>query len=771
MSGQVTRRLRVYGIVQGVGFRPTVSRHAARFGITGSVCNKGPYVEILAQGAPRAVSAFAAAVENEPPRRAVILKLDNKKMNDAPDYQAFDIIESGKTAGEIYISPDIAICDDCAAELADPANRRYRHPFINCTCCGPRLTILDALPYDRERTSMAAFPMCDTCKTEYHDPESRRYDAQPVCCNDCGPSVYVIGQDLKDRSAITAARRVIAGGGVVAVKGIGGFHLCCDATNQAAVMRLRRHKHRPTKPFAVMARDEAAADRECVIGSVQRAVLTGHQKPIALLPKKASGRAADAVAPGAKALGLMLPYAPIQLLLFTYDDDVPVPDLLVMTSGNVSGAPICRDDAEAVQELGNLCDLILSNDRPIRTRVDDSLMDFLEDAPYMVRRSRGYAPLPVMCSQPLTHQVLAVGGELKNTFCIGKGPLFYPSAYVGDLADVRTVAALRESMDRMTALLEAVPEAVACDLHPRYESSRVAAGLGLPVVAVQHHHAHIAACLAENDAFGPVIGLAFDGTGYGPDHTIWGGEILIADCRDYERVGSVVPFHQVGGDASAREGWRVAVALLYGLTKDAEATTAWAADLGLCEAAAARAQCTMIDRRMNTVTSTSVGRLFDGVSAMLGLCRQSTFEGEAATALEFCAEGWQGDAPSLGERPLVLQGLGGLQLNTPALVRRIGDGLAAGRPTAELAYGFHAGLAAQAAAACVQLRKTRGLAAVALSGGVFQNKLLTRLTRDKLEEQGFTVLLHHLVPPNDGGLSLGQAVIASVRLEARAPLK
>jgi hydrogenase maturation protein HypF len=769
MSGQVTRRLRVYGIVQGVGFRPAVSRHAARFAVTGSVCNKGPYVEILAQGRIEAVSAFAAAVENEPPRRAAILKLDNQEVSDAPAYPTFEIIESEKTAGEIYIPPDIAICDDCAAELADPANRRYQHPFINCTCCGPRLTILDALPYDRERTSMAAFPMCDPCKTEYHDPESRRYDAQPVCCNDCGPSVYVVGQDLKDRAAITAARRVIAGGGVVAVKGIGGFHLCCDATDQAAVMRLRRRKHRPAKPFAVMARDMAAADRECVIGRAQRAVLTGHQKPIALLPKKASGRAATAVAPGAPTLGLMLPYAPIQLLLFTYDDAVAMPDLLVMTSGNVSGAPICRDDAEAAQELGDLCDLILSNDRPIRTRADDSVMDFLEGAPYMVRRSRGYAPLPVMCSRPLSHQVLAVGGELKNTFCIGKGPLFYPSAYVGDLADVRTVAALRESITRMTALLEAAPEAVACDLHPRYESSRVAAGLGLPVVAVQHHHAHIAACLAENDAAGPAIGLAFDGTGYGPDNTIWGGEILIADGRDYERVGHVVPFHQVGGDASAREGWRIAVALLYGLTRDAGAAAARAADLGLCEAAAARAQCAMIDRRMNTVISTSAGRLFDGVSAMLGLCRRSTFEGEAATALEFCAEGWQGGAPDFDDSPLVLQGADGLLLNTPVLVRRVLSGLAAGRPAAELAYGFHAGLAAMAVAACVRLRETRGLAAVALSGGVFQNKLLTRLTRDALAERDFTVLVHHLVPPNDGGLALGQAVIASNRLEARTP--
>ncbi|WP_329887248.1 carbamoyltransferase HypF [Pseudoramibacter faecis] len=771
MSGVVTWRLRVYGIVQGVGFRPAVSRHAARFGITGSVCNKGPYVEILAQGRIEAVSAFAAAVENEPPRRAAILKLDHQKVSDAPTYPTFDIVESEKTAGEIYISPDIAICDDCAAELADSANRRYQHPFINCTCCGPRLTILDALPYDRERTSMAAFPMCDTCAAEYHDPESRRYDAQPVCCNDCGPEVYVIGQNLKGGAAITAARRVIAGGGVVAVKGIGGFHLCCDATDQAAVMRLRQRKHRPAKPFAVMARDVAAAERECAIGKTQRIVLTGHQKPIALLPKKASGRAAAAVAPGMPTLGLMLPYAPIQLLLFNYDDcgdAVAVPDLLVMTSGNVSGAPICRDDAEAAQELGDLCDLILSNDRPIRTRADDSVMDFLDGAPYMVRRSRGYAPLPVMCSQPLTHQVLAVGGELKNTFCIGKGPLFYPSAYVGDLADVRTVAALKESIARMTALLEAAPEAVACDLHPRYESSRVAIGLGLPVAAVQHHHAHIAACLAENDAAGPVIGLAFDGTGYGPDHTIWGGEILIADCRGYERVGHVVPFNQVGGDASAREGWRIAVALLYDLTKDAGAAAACAADLGLCEAAAAKAQCAMIDRRMNTVTSTSAGRLFDGVSAMLSLCRQSTFEGEAAIALEFCAEGWRGDAPGLDDSPLILQGSGGLLLNTPALVRRVRDGIAAGRPAAELAYGFHAGLAAQAAAACGKLRESRGLATVALSGGVFQNKLLTRLTRDALEARGFTVLVHHLVPPNDGGLALGQAVIAASRLEAGA---
>ncbi|MDO4539257.1 MAG: Sua5/YciO/YrdC/YwlC family protein, partial [Coriobacteriales bacterium] len=429
----VTRRIRAYGIVQGVGFRPTVSRHATAAQITGTVCNKGPYVEIFAQGTEAQVEAFVDALRTQPPRRAAILKLDIKDVAEAeaPAYASFEIVESEHTSGEIFVSPDIAICDDCVRELYDPRDRRYLHPFINCTCCGPRLTILDALPYDRVRTSMSAFPMCERCASEYYSPATRRYDAQPVCCNDCGPQVYMLDRPERGGAAITEARRIVAAGGVVAVKGIGGFHLCCDATNPAAVDLLRERKRRSAKPFAVMAASLEVVERECEVPDEgpARELLCGHQKPILLLPKRADGQVCEAVAPHNPKLGIMLPYAPLQLLLFNYPDGVDMPDCLVMTSANESGAPICRDDEDARRELGPLSDAILSHDRLIRVRADDTVMDLFEGEPYLVRRSRGWAPLPAVLSQALAAPVLAVGGELKNTFCLGTGELLYPSSY------------------------------------------------------------------------------------------------------------------------------------------------------------------------------------------------------------------------------------------------------------------------------------------------------------------------------------------------------
>ena len=637
MDGVITRRIRVYGIVQGVGFRPTVSRHAMETGITGTVANCGPYVEIYAQGTQTQVDAFRDALEHRPPKRAAILKLDDKAAEDAPRFSEFSIIESAKTSGEIFISPDIAICDDCKRELYDPKDRRYLHPFINCTCCGPRLTILDALPYDRERTSMKAFPMCPQCAEEYHNPATRRYDAQPVCCNDCGPQVYLLGRQERGRNAITAARKTIVQGGIVAVKGIGGFHLCCDATNQAAVSLLRQRKKRPMKPFAVMMRDEQTAARECNITPEQLEILTGHQKPILLLDRRENGMLCEAVAPENPRVGVMLPYAPVQLLLFDYDDGLTMPDCLVMTSGNVSGAPICRDDRDAETELGHLADCTLSHDRNIRIRADDSVMDFFRGQPYMVRRSRGYAPLPVVLSGENKGTVLAMGGELKNSFCIGVNDLCYLSPYVGDLQDLRTVQALEETIGRFQTLLEAQPQAVVCDLHPGYNSVAMAKSMELPLIQVQHHYAHILSCMAENDDHDPVIGVSFDGTGYGTVGTIWGGELLLAREDGFRRLGSIQPFLQLGGDASAREGWRIAVSMIYALTKDRAATLDIIRKLALCEENTAKVQLTMADRNINAVRSTSAGRLFDGMSAILGIRTASTFEGEASTALQYRA--------------------------------------------------------------------------------------------------------------------------------------
>ena len=768
---ELTWRIRVYGIVQGVGFRPTVSRHATSNGICGTVCNKGPYVEIYAQGQKKQIEGFLKALEVQPPKRAAILKINTEDVTAETDmhFETFDIIESEKTKGEIFVSPDIAICEECKEEMYDPKDRRYLHPFINCTCCGPRLTILDALPYDRERTSMKEFPMCPDCAEEYEDEKTRRYDAQPVCCNECGPEVYLIGRTERGRDAITYTRRMISEGKIVAIKGIGGFQLCCDATNEEAVQRLRMLKRRPAKPFAVMAKDESVVKRECVVTPEQEMILTGHQKPILLLDKENGGRLAPSIAPGNPKVGVMLPYAPVQLLIFRYDDGIKMPDILVMTSGNTSGAPICREDTEAVAELSYLCDAMLSHNRKIRIRADDTVMDFYKNEPYMIRRSRGYAPLPFMMSTDWKGQVIAVGGELKNTFCIGVDSRFYPSPYVGDLEDLRTVKALQETIQRFQTLLEVHPQVVVCDLHPKYNSTVVAEELGYPVVKVQHHYAHILSCMVENDCQEPVIGVAFDGTGYGTDGTIWGGEILLADYEDFTRFGNITPFLQIGGDASAKEGWRIAVSMIYGYTKDRELAGKIIKKLDLCSEKESRVQFAMADRELNAVLSTSVGRLFDAVSAILCIRLKSSFEGEASMALEFAAEAYEQNnhVQKQNEKmnPLVYEEDGHVILNTQLLVQRIVEAKLQGSDSDRLAYWFHKILAEQITAVCVEARNVSGRQKVALSGGVFQNRLLLRLTEERLTEEGFEVLRHRMVPPNDGGIAVGQAAYGLQQLQ------
>ena len=767
---ELTWRIRVYGIVQGVGFRPTVSRHATSNEICGTVCNKGPYVEIYAQGQKKQMEGFLKALEVQPPKRAAILKINTEDVTAETDmhFETFDIIESEKTKGEIFVSPDIAICEECKEEMYDPKDRRYLHPFINCTCCGPRLTILDALPYDRERTSMKEFPMCPDCAEEYEDETTRRYDAQPVCCNKCGPEVYLIGRSERGRDAITYTRRMISEGKIVAIKGIGGFHLCCDATNEEAVQRLRTLKRRPAKPFAVMAKDESVVKRECVVTPEQEMILTGHQKPILLLDKENGGRLAPSIAPGNPKVGVMLPYAPVQLLIFQYDDGIKMPDILVMTSGNTSGAPICREDTEAVAELSHLCDAMLSHNRKIRIRADDTVMDFYKNEPYMIRRSRGYAPLPFMMSTDWKGKVLAVGGELKNTFCIGVDSRFYPSPYVGDLEDLRTVKALQETIQRFQILLEVHPQVVVCDLHPKYNSTVVAEELGYPIVKVQHHYAHILSCMVENDCQEPVIGVAFDGTGYGTDGTIWGGEILLADYEDFTRFGNITPFLQIGGDVSAKEGWRIAVSMIYGYTKDRELAGEIMKKLDLCSEKESKVQFAMADRKLNAVLSTSVGRLFDAVSAILGIRHKSSFEGEASMALEFAAEAYEQNnhVQKQNEKmnPLVYEEDGHVILNTQLLVQRIVEAKLQGSDSDRLAYWFHKILAEQITAVCVEARNVSGRQKVALSGGVFQNRLLLRLTEERLTEEGFEVLRHRMVPPNDGGIAVGQAAYGMAQL-------
>lgn len=802
--------IRVFGIVQGVGFRPTVKRHADACDIAGSVSNKGPYVEIFAEGSEECVHSFIKQIQEEPPKRAVILKLDVENVESGEDgihkvesetdsKEKFQIIESEKEEGEIFVSPDIAICPECKKELYDKNDRRYLHPFINCTCCGPRLTILDSMPYDRVRTSMGEFPMCEKCEYEYTHAETRRFDAQPVCCNDCGPEVYLLGRKERGADAIRYTRKVISEGGIVAVKGIGGFHLCCDAAKEETVARLRQRKKRPMKPFAVMMKDLDVVRRECETEPHLEEILDGHQKPIILLPKKEGGTLCESVAPDNPKIGVMLPYAPVQLLLFDYQDETKVSDCLVMTSANTSGAPICRDDEDALNELSGLCDVILSHDRKIRLRADDTVMDFYRGEPYMIRRSRGYAPLPFMMENEFKGQVLAVGGELKNAFCIGKNQLFYPSPYIGDMGDVRTVKALKESVKRMEELLETKPQIVACDMHPSYNTRAAAEEMGLPVFLVQHHYAHILSCMAENEwtTEKRVIGVSFDGTGYGTDGTIWGGEILLADYDSFTRWGCIEPFAQTGGDVSAKEGWRIAVSLL-GKIYGKENALLIIETLGLCEPKLAKLQFTMEERGINTVQSTSAGRLFDAVSAILDIRKSSTFEGEASTSLQFAAEKWldaqkkkiagsedfaesgiitdYGELKSISDvaQKSVVEKNNSINRNikadlyylpTLSLVKELAERKLAGENSNQLALHFHRRLAGMIVSACEKAREEIGINTVALSGGVYQNKLLLDYSVTMLEERGFHVLRHHLLPPNDGGISLGQAVAAMRSLQ------
>ena len=732
--------IKVFGIVQGVGFRPFVKRIADDNKILGSVANRGSYVEISAQGADFDLENFIDDLKTKNPPRSTILKVD---INALPDknFSDFQIIESVHEAGDIFVSPDIAICEKCAQELFDPNNRRYLHPFINCTACGPRLTILKNMPYDRERTSMSDFPMCDACAEEYFDKNSRRFDAQPICCNDCGCEVYLIGKNLRGHDAIKFVRKILSDGGIVAIKGIGGFHLACDARNFNAVQRLRNSKTRPTKPFAVMFRNIDAVKRECFLSEAEKTFLDSPQKPIVLLRKKINSIAAN-VAPHINKLGVLLPYTPLHMLIFDFPDEITnFPDALIMTSGNPSGVPITIDDDDAIKNF-DYCDAILSHNRKILLRADDSVMDFTEDRPSMIRRSRGYAPLPIFYDSN-KKSVLAIGGELKNTFCLAKNNLFYASPYIGDVGDLRTVEVLEKSINRMENLLEITPEVIACDLHPRYQTTalaeKISAERGVPLIKIQHHYAHILSCMAENNYRGEVIGVAFDGTGYGDDATIWGGEFFICNEKTYTRAAHVKKFIQAGGDKSAREGWRIALSFT-------DLNTA--RELNLADENNLRGQKFLLDSKINCVESTSVGRIFDAAAAILGICNVSTYEGEAAMHLQAAAErsdkNFRADFKNTDE------------IITELLSRRL-----AGENVNDLARLFHKRLAEMTAQICEELSTKTKIKTVALSGGVFQNSLLSSFTTEKLQRRGLKVLRHELIPPNDGGICIGQAVHAA----------
>ncbi|MCR5484719.1 MAG: Sua5/YciO/YrdC/YwlC family protein, partial [Clostridiales bacterium] len=538
------------------------------------------------------------------------------------------------------------------------------------------------------------------------------------------------------------------------------------------VDRLRMLKKRPVKPFAVMMKNIDVARRECLLTPEKEAVLTGHQKPIILLERKEQSTLPCTIAPGNPTVGVMLPYTPLHMLLFDHDDGIKTPDMLVMTSGNVSGAPICRSDEDAKEQISAFCDCILSHNREIRTRADDSVMDFFEDKPYMIRRSRGYSPLPFLLSGERHGKVLAVGGELKNTFCIGIDDLFYPSSYIGDLADRRSGAVLKETVERFEGFLGMKPEVVACDLHPAYRSTEIAESFALPLVKIQHHYAHVLSCMAENDCMKPVIGVSFDGTGYGTDGTIWGGEILLADLHGFRRLGHIAPFSHTGGDVASREGWRIAASILSDVEGGADRAFDTAKALSLSDDIHLKAQMKATERRLNTVTSTSAGRLFDAVSASLGICRVSTFEGEASCALEYKAREWQKNNLEKADKTAAEKASFGLKtdkngfvLETTALFSDVVKRRLSGEDVGFLSFYFHSELSKLIVSAVLKAESETGIKTAALSGGVFQNKLLLESTVRLLRKHKIKPLLHSLIPPNDGGIALGQAVYAMENID------
>ncbi len=742
----IRRRIRVSGIVQGVGFRPFVYGLAVDAGLAGFVGNDtdGVFIEVESEAAT--LDVFVATLDAKAPPAARIQRVDSIDIQPTGD-TSFRIVASHHAeTGTALVSPDLRTCDDCLRELHDPEDRRYRYPFINCTNCGPRFTITERTPYDRPNTTMRPFEMCDACSAEYRDPADRRFHAQPNACPECGPSVRAVPPA---EDPIADARRRIAEGEVVAIKGLGGFHLACDAASDPAVALLRERKGRVEKPFAVMVSDLQAARSISVVDADEARLLTSRERPIVLLAKRANTAVSELVAPGNGYLGVMLPYTPLHDLL------IEPGDVWVMTSGNLSEEPIVTQNDEAVERLGGLADSYLIHDRDIHVPCDDSVIRVLDGAEYPIRRSRGYAPFPV----PLPFEsppILATGGELKATFCLAAGHDGFMSQHIGDMENLETLDAFTHAVDHFVDLFRIEPEVIATDLHPEYLSTKWAERQSLPVVKVQHHHAHIASVMAEHGVRDSVIGFSFDGTGYGTDGTIWGGEVLVADYEGFERVGHLQATPLPGGDAAVKSPARMALSYLHtaGIPWNGELPPVSA--LPETERAVLTAQ---LDRGINTVPTTSMGRLFDAVSAIAGVRQSVTYEAQAAIEFEALIDYSEG-----GTYPFAIIERDGLLVIDPSpVLRSIANDVVAGEAAGVIAARFHRGVADMIVETAERVRRQTGLATVGLSGGVFQNVTLTHATRAALAERDFEVLLHRFVPPNDGGLALGQAVIAAAR--------
>lgn len=746
------RRLEIKGIVQGVGFRPFVYQLAHQFEIAGEVANTSDGVVIHAEGLGEKIDLFLDAINLKGPPLAHVTEV-RSYAESVRGVHGFSISKS-KTLSvrATLIAPDASICNDCHRELFNPDDRRYRYPFINCTNCGPRYSIISDIPYDRPNTSMKPFQMCDQCRHEYEDPLDRRFHAQPNACEACGPSVTLYDQmqnRLETPDAIKEAAAHLKRGSIVAVKGIGGFHLAVDAENGEAVESLRKRKHREEKPFALMAADKAKILTFACIEPEELQLLTSPQRPIVLLRKKEPNTIADAVSPRNRYFGTMLPYTPLHYLLLRFDFTA-----LVMTSGNISEEPIAIDNQEAFARLCGIADFFLINDREIYIRSDDSIVKFSAKARRILRRSRGYVPVPVQMKNPLPH-ILACGAELKNTFCLTKGREAFLSQHIGDLENQQALDFFQKTIEHMKRILDIEPEIVAYDLHPDYLSTRYAEELkNVKAVGVQHHHAHIVSCMAENHVEGPVIGLSFDGTGYGSDGHVWGGEVLAVEESSYTRLAHLSYIPMPGGAAAIREPWRMAVSYLYH-TFGEDFKNLRLPVIETIKADRLNFVVQMIEKRVNSPLTSSLGRLFDGIAAIVGIRNRVFYEGQAAMELEMLAD--EGTLPTY---PYHWDKRKGYQIDIKPVIRGVVDDIHQQAPPAAISSRFHATLVRMFTDLCVEIKKETSLNRVVFSGGVFQNSILLSGLHQMLEEKGFNVFTHKQVPTNDGGLSLGQAVAA-----------
>ncbi len=771
---EIRRRIEIQGSVQGVGFRPFVYRIAQLAGVHGYVLNSSAGVVIEAEGDPPSLNQFLRALQNDLPPLARIDEIKITEMAIAPaasnGEQGFAIRESLAAQGRFaFVPPDAATCPDCLRELTAPADRRYHYPFINCTNCGPRYTIIRDIPYDRAKTTMAPFRMCPACQTEYEDPSNRRFHAEPNACPDCGPALALLSAEElasgvapvfdTSETILNDTRRLLQDGAILAIKGLGGFHLACAAADDRAVSLLRERKRRSGKAFAIMVKDAAVAQRLCEVSPADRALIESARRPIVLMRRRPEANISPNVAPGNDSLGVLLPYTPLHHLLF---EESPGYDALVMTSGNLSEEPIVSRNEDAWLRLHALADYFLLHNREIQTRVDDSVVRTFEGREYPVRRSRGFAPDPVDLGMPV-REILACGGELKNTLCLTKDHYAILSPHIGDLENMETMEFFREALGHLKRFFRVSPEVAAHDLHPNYLSTRFALEeSGLPTIGVQHHHAHIASCMADNglglsERAGRVIGVALDGTGFGTDGKIWGGEFLACDFAGFERRGHLRYIPLAGGDAAIRQPWRSALAYL----RDAFGPEAAGLPLPPIRDVGPRERRfveRMLERGIQTVDTSSCGRLFDAVASILGLCRQTTYEGQAAIELEAAA------SLASGTYPFVLTGDTPFQADLRLSIEAIVKEYRAGTPVAEISARFHRTMASVVRDACLRIRESDGLNRVCLSGGTFQNLRLLRQAVEELRAQQFEVFVHRRVPANDGGLSLGQAVVANAMM-------